>query len=89
MVVTKALAQVLSNGDSLALQVGDEIIGVVWVIQVCKLTGNQAIDLQEHHSTSATCGVPGPCIGLNTRHCFTTLPVSNVTSHAAVGFANP
>lgn len=46
VVIPKAVLQILSNSHSLALQVCDDLIGVVDVIQVCKLTGHESVDLQ-------------------------------------------
>lgn len=54
VVVPKALFQVLSNGHSLALKVGDDLIGIVNVVQVCELTGHQSIDLQGAGIVSST-----------------------------------
>ena len=45
MVVPKALAQVLSDCDPLALQICDKVIGIGRVIQIRKLAGDQAINL--------------------------------------------
>ena len=45
MVVPKALAQVLSNCDPLALQIRDKVIGIHRIIQIRKLASDQTINL--------------------------------------------
>lgn len=53
VMVPKAVLQILSNGHSLALEVCDDLIGIVDVVEVCQLTGHQSIDLQAQTVSSA------------------------------------